>query len=536
MSGRMNLFGNLTYVHAIWAMVLVIPALYLNLGRMPLIGDEAIRALVALEMMFSGDYLIPTLNGELYFNKPPLYNWLLVLCFNIAGSQDEFFVRLPSTLFLLVYLFTIYFFTAKHLGRQTGLLASLVFLTCGRILFWDSFLGLIDITFSWVVFTSFMLSWQYSESGKYNRLFVVTYSLAALGFLLKGLPAVAFQGITLLSLFIYTRQFKRLFSPGHVAGILVFVAIAGTYYLIYGLIHPEAIKGLLIRIFTESADKSALGNSLGRTFRHLFTFPFELVYHFIPWMFFTVFLFHRRILRRALKNRFVAYCLIVFVANISLYWFSPVTYPRYLLMLFPLFAIVLLHLARMHAGVNTPHYRMMLTLFTWIMPALLLVMLVLPLVFRSEIPVRHLFSSTFILFVASTMIWWVTGYSRFRVNALFTMAVLLLCMRIAFNLFLVPHREANAWSSLCRMDAIEVAKQTLEEELYIAADTITLVNSYYLTRERGQIVTNADTLVPGPVYLMDDRTLLRHPVNVSHSMRITFYEDRLFAGKILTKP
>ncbi len=40
---------------------LLIPALLINLGMLPLIGDEAIRAVVALEMMASGDYITPTL-------------------------------------------------------------------------------------------------------------------------------------------------------------------------------------------------------------------------------------------------------------------------------------------------------------------------------------------------------------------------------------------------------------------------------------------------------------------------------------------
>ena len=39
--------------------------------------DEAIRSLVALEMKLSGNLITPTLHGEYYYNKPPLYNWIL---------------------------------------------------------------------------------------------------------------------------------------------------------------------------------------------------------------------------------------------------------------------------------------------------------------------------------------------------------------------------------------------------------------------------------------------------------------------------
>ncbi|MEO1712743.1 MAG: hypothetical protein AAFU60_05350, partial [Bacteroidota bacterium] len=58
-------------------LVVLLPALCVHLGILTYIDDEAIRALVALEMNLSQDYITPTLSGDLYFNKPPLYNWFL---------------------------------------------------------------------------------------------------------------------------------------------------------------------------------------------------------------------------------------------------------------------------------------------------------------------------------------------------------------------------------------------------------------------------------------------------------------------------
>lgn len=56
---------------------LLIPALFINLGKMPLSSDEPTRSVVALEMNLSGNYVTPTINGDYYYNKPPLYNWIL---------------------------------------------------------------------------------------------------------------------------------------------------------------------------------------------------------------------------------------------------------------------------------------------------------------------------------------------------------------------------------------------------------------------------------------------------------------------------
>ena len=72
-------FSNTLWV--ILACLLLLPALLINLGLMTFIDDEAIRALVALEMKWSGNFITPTLHGEYYYNKPPLFNGILLVFF-----------------------------------------------------------------------------------------------------------------------------------------------------------------------------------------------------------------------------------------------------------------------------------------------------------------------------------------------------------------------------------------------------------------------------------------------------------------------
>ena len=49
-----------------------------------LMAEEPRRSIIAIEMLKSGDFAIPHIYGEIYYNKPPLYNWL------IAGSMAIF--------------------------------------------------------------------------------------------------------------------------------------------------------------------------------------------------------------------------------------------------------------------------------------------------------------------------------------------------------------------------------------------------------------------------------------------------------------
>ena len=59
-----------------------------TLGKMPLIRSEAMYAQIPLEMLESGDWLTPRLNGARYFDKPPLYYWI-----NLIAYQDRRHLR-----------------------------------------------------------------------------------------------------------------------------------------------------------------------------------------------------------------------------------------------------------------------------------------------------------------------------------------------------------------------------------------------------------------------------------------------------------
>ena len=59
--------------------VLLVPALFLNLGDNRFIEDEGTRGIVAMEMIYQNDFITPTISGEYYYNKPPGYNWIIAV-------------------------------------------------------------------------------------------------------------------------------------------------------------------------------------------------------------------------------------------------------------------------------------------------------------------------------------------------------------------------------------------------------------------------------------------------------------------------
>jgi 4-amino-4-deoxy-L-arabinose transferase len=69
-----------------------------SLFARPLIAPDEFRyAEVPREMIASGDWIVPRLNGLLYFEKPPLGYWLTALSMR-AFSENAAAVRLPFAL------------------------------------------------------------------------------------------------------------------------------------------------------------------------------------------------------------------------------------------------------------------------------------------------------------------------------------------------------------------------------------------------------------------------------------------------------
>lgn len=481
-------------------LALLVPASIINLGVLTFIDDEAIRALVALEMDLSGNWITPTLHGAYYYNKPPLFNWLLALFFPLL-DYTEFTSRFVNVLCLWGFTITIFGLLRKETGKPQALLIALATFTCGRILFWDAMLGLIDICFSWVVFTNFYLIFFYARREKYWMLFLLSYALTAVAFLLKGLPAVVFQGITLLSYLLYQRQWRQLFSAAHVMGGLLFLLLIGIYYFAYNQINP--LETVFKTLFTESTKRTVVRFGMGETIRHFFTFPFEMLYHFVPWSLFSFFLWRKDVLALIRRQPLVLYFSLIFLANILIYWTSPEVYPRYLIMLVPVYFTVLFYFEGIHRENNTRLYRIFVQAFSVILFLLALVFLV-PLFLERTRQTDYLIIKSAGLTVALVGTW--LGYRKpGQTSPWLYLVLFLLIFRIGFNWFVLPDRNANDFGDLCRSSSLEVGQRYRDKPLFVFKETaMQPTNSYYLTSGRMAIIPiKTDQFSPDELYIID---------------------------------
>jgi 4-amino-4-deoxy-L-arabinose transferase-like glycosyltransferase len=305
-------------------------------GVMNLRAEEPRRAVVGLEAYKSGEYLVPQLHGRPYCNKPPVYNWVLAMTFSVFESYEPEIVRLPGTLSIWLTALLIFFLTKRYTSRREGLYAALIYLTLGDLLFYGAVnSGEIDLFYSLIVVMQVSAIFHFAEKDRPFPLFLLSYLLAALGLLTKGLPSLAFQVLTLVGYFIYRRKFLKLFSFAHLLGILSFVAVVGGYFFIYELRGDAG--AFMVNLWNESSSKSANESGFMDLIRSLATFPFQLLQITLPW---SLFLILPATYGRENRTSLFRFSLVFFLANIALYWIAPDVRNRYLYMFFPFLAIV----------------------------------------------------------------------------------------------------------------------------------------------------------------------------------------------------
>lgn len=97
-----------------------------QLGRRALWSpDEGRYAEIPREMLVTGNYVTPRLNGVKYFEKPPLFYWLQCLSIRLFGLSERA-LRLWTAIFALAGCLAVYIAGRKIFDRRTGLIAAIV--------------------------------------------------------------------------------------------------------------------------------------------------------------------------------------------------------------------------------------------------------------------------------------------------------------------------------------------------------------------------------------------------------------------------
>ncbi|MBW6502211.1 MAG: glycosyltransferase family 39 protein [Bacteroidales bacterium] len=298
------------------------------------IVDESRNAQCAWEMMHSDDHIIPTFNGQLRTDKPPLHYYFMMAGYSIWGKNAfaaRFFSSFTGALLMLVLFLFVYTYTSRSvaLWTLTSLLSSIHWVIEFHLSVPDPYL------ISFIGF-GLMAFFHYVETSRNNSLFAM-YICFSLAFTAKGPVAIALPGIIillyLLLLKILTWNFIRKLMP--LTGIAIFLLIAAPWYLlVWKATDGEWIKGFFL---DHNINRFAVSRE-----GHGGVFVITLIYFAVGLLPYFVFIWgvvHNAWINRHLRLiLFSSLIVFVFLAFFSV---SRTKLPNYAMPCFPFAAIIL---------------------------------------------------------------------------------------------------------------------------------------------------------------------------------------------------
>lgn len=231
---------SLPFVLLIGASALLLMA---GLGRLPLFGrDEALYAEAAREMLATGDWITPRINGGTFFEKPPLYYWMAAFCYRLLGVSP-FAARLPAAVMGIMTVGVTAAFGARVWGRRAGLLAGLALATSLQLAMIGR-MGIMDVPLMCLVALA-VLSYGHWRRGGGTSWALAFGVLTGLAVLLKGFAGALAPAIAAVHVLLCRRSRRPISATSTAAGLVAFAAVASPWFLAMGARHGGSFGATL---------------------------------------------------------------------------------------------------------------------------------------------------------------------------------------------------------------------------------------------------------------------------------------------------
>lgn len=263
-----------------FALIILVFGIYgTRLTTLTIRGEEPRRAGVAKEMLATGEWFVPRLQGQPFLTRPPLQNWSIALCTKLT-SDDRLAMRLPSALAIMLTTFLVFWYSSHFLRRTGAFAAAVSFATMAQVMELGR-LAETEALFTFFVGAS-LLVWHlgYAKKWPAPTVWMAGYGFAALGALTKGAQAPAyFIGATCLYL-VLRRDWRWLFGWSNLAGMLLFAVVLGAWGVPF--FFEAGWPGVGSMLFDEVGLRFS-DVSLTAIVGHLLAYPFEVLMCMLPW-------------------------------------------------------------------------------------------------------------------------------------------------------------------------------------------------------------------------------------------------------------
>ncbi|HZO22402.1 MAG TPA: phospholipid carrier-dependent glycosyltransferase [Steroidobacteraceae bacterium] len=228
---------------ALWILLAVV--WFATMPWRPLLDpDEGRYAEIPREMLSSGDWITPRLDGLKYFEKPPLQYWATAATYSVFGLS-EWTARLWTVGLGFLCLPMVLAFASRLRGRAAGLCA-LTALAVSPYFEIVGHLNLLDAGFTfWLTATAFAFVLAQCEpprSAAQRRWMLLAWGAAALAVLTKGIVVGVLTGASLALYSLVERDYRPWRRLHLVRGGALFLLIALPWFIAVSVRNPSFLK------------------------------------------------------------------------------------------------------------------------------------------------------------------------------------------------------------------------------------------------------------------------------------------------------
>ncbi len=259
-----------------------------NIGTYSLMDvDETRYVAMSRDMFNTKDFLTLYLNGQYFFEKPPLYFWQECLSFALWGGKvNEWTARFPVALLGFIFSFVVYFTSRKRVSRRFGVFTSLILATSLEFIMLAKY-AILDIVLTFYVGLALVCYFQVYFCQENHKKFYwwAFYFFKGLAVMAKGIPGIAIPFGTVFFTSIMAKKFKEIFKPLYIIpGAIIFLLIVLPWHIIMfkkydPLFYNEYIIKHHLHRFLNTAN-----NEIGRK-QPFFNYFLVVLWGFIPWIF-----------------------------------------------------------------------------------------------------------------------------------------------------------------------------------------------------------------------------------------------------------
>jgi 4-amino-4-deoxy-L-arabinose transferase-like glycosyltransferase len=190
-------------------------------------NHECFVSVTSREMLQSGNWVLPTFNGQPRLQKTPLSYWLVATIAKVTGRVDEFAARLPSAVFAVLSVCAIIYFVSQWLSLRTALVCAGVWATSfGYVRYSHNARPEMTLTFFVALcFLSFYSAITAQSRKRQIAYMIVFWVSFGLGNLAKGPAPIPLVGVPLVIYIAITKQWRLIRKMLPVWGVLIFLAI-----------------------------------------------------------------------------------------------------------------------------------------------------------------------------------------------------------------------------------------------------------------------------------------------------------------------